>query len=102
MWADRGYDYPKVREAIVARGALDAVAIRRKAGEPECDEVLLHNHVVAKVRSRVEHVFRVLKRQFGYVKVRYRGLEKNTGQLFGLCALINLYLARGQGMPQGA
>jgi IS5 family transposase len=102
VWADRGYDYMKVREAITQAGALDAVAIRRKPGEPECAEVDLHNHLVAKVRSPVEHVFRVLKRQFGYVKVRYRGLAKNTSQLFGLCALINLYLARRQLKPQGA
>ena len=100
VWADRGYDYPKVRETIIRRGALDAVAIRRKPGEPESDAVDLHNHLVAKVRSRVEHVFRVLKRQFGYTKVRYRGLAKNTSQIQGLCALINLYLARHQLMPR--
>ena len=41
-----------------------------------------------------EHVFRVLKCQFGYRKVRYRGLAKNAAQLFSLLALANLYLAR--------
>lgn len=102
VWADRGYDYPKVRATITAQGALDAVAIRRRPGEPECDEVLLHNKVVAKIRARVEHVFRVLKCQFGYTRVRYRGLAKNTSQLQGLCALINLYLARHDLMSHGA
>lgn len=100
VWADRGYDYPKVRETIIGRGALDAVAIRRKSGEPECEAVELHNHVIAKVRARVEHVFRVLKRQFGYTKVRYRGLTRNASQLQGLCALINLYLARHRLAPE--
>ena len=46
------------------------------------------------MRARVEHVFRVVKRQFGYRKVRYRGITKNGAQVFSLLALANLYLAR--------
>ena len=48
----------------------------------------------ASVRAKVGHPFRVLKRQFGYTKVRYRGLRKNTAQLKTLFALVNLWLAR--------
>jgi len=48
------------------------------------------------VRAKVEHVFRVLKCQFGYRKVRYRGIEKNGAQVFTLLALANLYLSRRQ------
>jgi IS5 family transposase len=48
----------------------------------------------ASVRAKVEHPFRVVKRQFGHVKVRYRGLAKNTAQLKTLFALANLWLAR--------
>ena len=44
--------------------------------------------------SKVEHPFRVIKRQFGFVKVRYRGLKKNTAQLTTLFALSNLWMAR--------
>ena len=44
----------------------------------------------AQVRARGEHAFRVIKRQFGYVKVRYRGLAKNTAQLHTLFALANI------------
>ena len=44
----------------------------------------------AGVRAKVEHPFRVIKRQFGFAKVRYRGLKKNTAQLFILFALSNL------------
>ncbi|MBN4664349.1 transposase [Pandoraea nosoerga] len=51
-------------------------------------------HLIAKVRSKVEHPFRVVKRQFGYTKVRYRGLAKNAGQLNVLFALSNLWMAR--------
>ena len=42
----------------------------------------------------MEHPFRVLKQQFGYVKVRYRGLKKNTAQIVTLFALSNLWMAR--------
>jgi len=50
----------------------------------------------ASVRAKVEHPFRVIKRQFGFVKVRYRGLKKNTAQLVTLFALSNLWMVRGK------
>ena len=50
----------------------------------------------AGIRAKVEHPFRVIKRQFGFVKVRYRGLKKNTAQLFTLFALSNLWMVRGK------
>lgn len=50
--------------------------------------------VKAAIRAKVEHPFRVLKRQFGYTKVRYRGLVKNTSQITTLFALANLWMAR--------
>ena len=50
----------------------------------------------AGVRAKVEHPFRVIKRQFGFVKVRYRGLKKNTAQLVTLFALSNLWMVRGK------
>jgi len=48
----------------------------------------------ASVRAKVEHPFRVIKRQFGHTKVRYRGLAKNTAQLVTLFALSNIWMAR--------
>ena len=50
----------------------------------------------ASVRAKVEHPFRVIKRQFGHCKVRYRGLAKNTAQLMMLFALSNVWMARGR------
>jgi len=50
--------------------------------------------IKASIRARVEHPFRVIKRQFGHVKVRYRGLAKNTAQLHTQFALANLWLAK--------
>jgi len=51
-------------------------------------------HLKASVRAKVEHPFRVIKRQFGYIKVRYRGLAKNAAQVMTLFALANLWMAR--------
>ena len=48
----------------------------------------------ASIRAKVEHPFRVLKRQFGFTKVRYRGLAKNTAQITTLFTLGNLWMAR--------
>jgi IS5 family transposase len=59
-------------------------------------------HIKARIRAKVEHPFRVIKRQFGHVKVRYRGLAKNTAQLHMLFALANLWLARRRLMGAGA
>lgn len=52
------------------------------------------NRRMSSIRSRVEHVFRVVKRQFGYTRVRYRGLAKNSAQVFMLIGLANLYTKR--------
>ncbi|SIR51572.1 Transposase DDE domain-containing protein [Pseudacidovorax sp. RU35E] len=54
----------------------------------------------ASVRAKVEHPCRVIKRQFGHVKVRYRGLAKNTVQLKVLFALSNLWMVRQTLMAQ--
>lgn len=52
------------------------------------------NRTKSKVRAKVEHVFGVIKRVFGFAKVCYRGLEKNAHRLFVTCALANLYMVR--------
>lgn len=53
-------------------------------------------HHKASVRAKVEHPFRVIKRQFGLVKVRFKGLAKNTTHVITLFALSNLWMARHQ------
>ena len=54
----------------------------------------------AGVRAKVEHPFWVIKRQFGYIKTRYRGLKKNTAQPVTLFALSNLWMVRGKLLAQ--
>ena len=56
----------------------------------------------AGVRAKVEHPFRVIKRQFGFARVRYRGIKKNTAQLFTLFALSNLWMVRSKLIGVGA
>jgi transposase, IS5 family len=56
----------------------------------------------ARIRAKVEHPFRVIKRQFGYVKVKYRGLAKNTANLMTLFALSNIWMVRKRLLNMGA
>ena len=51
-------------------------------------------HRKASIRAKVEHPFRVIKRQFGLTKVRFKGLAKNTAHVVTLFALANLWMAR--------
>jgi IS5 family transposase len=68
---------------------------RRYRYKDSVDEVeRAKNRIKSTVRSKVEHVFAVMKLQFGFVKVRYRGLAKNANRLFATCALVNLFLVR--------
>lgn len=60
------------------------------------DALLKAEKAKASIRARVEHPFRVIKRQFGFVKVRFRGLAKNAAQVLTLFALSNLWMARKQ------
>ena len=60
------------------------------------------NTTKSKVRAKVEHVFRVLKRQFGFDRVQYRGLAKNHNRLCACFALVNLYHHRKRILVQRA
>jgi len=72
---------PGKRKALDLNDPRDAI----------CNEI---ERLKASVRAKAEHPFRVIKRQFGFTKVRYRGLAKNTAQLTTLFALSNLWMAR--------
>ena len=57
------------------------------------------NRLRSAVRARGEHAFRVVKQLWGFTKVRYRGLAKNTARLFAMFALANLYMVRRRLLP---
>ncbi len=76
--------------------------VRAMPEGPARERVRAAERQKAQLRSIVEHPFHVVKNLFGYRKVRYRGLNKNTAQLHSLFALANLYRARRWGLlPQG-
>jgi IS5 family transposase len=78
---------------------------KRKAlnKENEADSLIDQaEKIKAGIRAKVEHPFRVIKRQFGFIKVRYKGLKKNTAQLITLFALSNLWMVRTKLMGVGA
>ena len=67
-----------------------------------CRTSNLRPPILAGIRAKVEHPFRVIKRQFGLTKVRYRGLKKNAAQVQTLFALSNLWMARRKLMASAA
>ncbi len=94
VWGDGGYQgqTEAIREA--APHAQD-MTCRRTKFKDFVDEVQKKkNTTKSRVRAKVEHVFRILKRVFGFDKVRYRGIAKNHHRLCTNFALINLYLHR--------
>jgi IS5 family transposase len=60
------------------------------------DLVIALERTKAQIRARVEHPFHVVKNLFRHRKVRYKGLFKNTAQLFSLFVLANLVIARNR------
>ncbi|MCK5495128.1 MAG: IS5 family transposase [Hyphomicrobiaceae bacterium] len=96
VFADKGYVNEKKKRAARRAGVYWAVKEKPKAGRRLSSSQIKRNRRHGAVRAKVEHVFRVLKCQFGYRKVRYRGIEKNDAQVSALLALANLFLARRQ------
>src|ERR1700761_7343635 len=94
VYGDKGYANDSRKQAAAAAGVLWAVKEKASPGHPLTARQQARNRRFGKVSAKVEHVFRVLKCQFGYRKVRYRGLTKNAAHVFSLLALANLYLAR--------
>lgn len=68
--------------------------VRRRKDKPADEVRRAKNRTKSKVRAKVEHVFAVVKRLWGFTKVRYRGLVKNANRAFTALALANFYLAR--------
>ncbi|WP_374588955.1 IS5 family transposase, partial [Ideonella dechloratans] len=96
VYADAGYrgaDKRPDARAGVAWNIAMRPGKRRTLNPAKPIEALTEQleRVKAGIRARVEHPFRVVKRQFGHIKVRYRGLAKNTAQLHTLFALANLW-----------
>ena len=94
VWGDQAYkgQSPVIKEC--GPGAQDHTHRRYRYKNGIDEQERAKNRSKSSVRSKVEHVFQVMKLQFGFVKLRYRGLKKNAHRLFVTCALVNLFLSR--------
>jgi IS5 family transposase len=94
VWGDQAYRGQRAAIRHCAPRARDFVNRRyRHRGVVDAIE-RAKNRTKSKVRAKVEHPIGVIKRVFGFAKVRYRGLRKNLHRLLVTAALANLYTAR--------
>lgn len=107
VYADAGYTGVDKREEHESREVIWKIVAWRSTSSKLNKRSRIYKtkrkieYCKAQTRAKVEHHFRVIKRQFGYMKVRFRGLMKNTAQLTTLFALSNLWMARKQFMGMG-
>ncbi len=91
VWADSGYIGAEKRKELSISGRRWHIAMRpgkrKQLASPDIDAA---EKIKASVRAKVEHSFFYIKCMFGYRKMRYRGLEKNTNRLYVLAGLTNL------------
>lgn len=95
VWGDAGYTGIEKREEHGERKVAWGIAMRpgTRAQLPEGSRLEKAEKKKASMRAKVEHPFLRIKKQFGYAKVRYRGLVKNTNRLYVLAGLANLLRA---------
>ena len=102
VWGDGAYQGQGEAIRQAAPHAQDMTS-RRTRYKQMVDELQRRkNRTKARVRAKVEHPFRILKRVFGFVQVRFRGLKKNHDYLCAAFALVNLYMHRKRLAPLGA
>jgi IS5 family transposase len=94
VWGDSAYRGQREVIRKYARHARDFTQKHATPHHPLTKQQRRHNRTKSKVRAKVEHCFFVIKRLFGFRKVRYRGLAKNLHRLEVTCALANLFSAR--------
>jgi IS5 family transposase len=94
VFGDKGYVNNRLKHHARKAGVFWGVSLKATQKHPLGQANKQFNHKMSSIRARVEHIFRVLKCQFGYRKARYKGIAKNAAQVFSLIGLINLYLVR--------
>jgi transposase, IS5 family len=94
VFGDQAYWKEADRQAAQAQGIRYRINRRGSASRPLTQYQKFINRCRSRARARGEHAFHVVKRLWGFTKVRYRGLAKNTARLFTAFALANLYLLR--------
>jgi IS5 family transposase len=94
LYGDRAYWSEGDRQVCEAAGMRYRVNRRGTKQHPVSERWRRINRARSRVRARGEHAFHVVKNLWGFTKVRYRGLAKNTARVFTVFALTNLYLMR--------
>jgi IS5 family transposase len=94
VYGDKAYSDEKKKAGYEAKGIKWRVNIRGCRWRKLTEKEVATNHEQSQTRAKVEHIFLVVKHLWHYTKVRYKGLYKNTVQVFSLFALANLYLVR--------
>ena len=102
LYGDKAYWCEPDRKAYEEAGVRYRVTRRGKRGKPLTEHWRKINRARSRVRAFGEHGFHVMKRLWGFEKVRYRGLAKNATRTFAALALTNLYRVRHRLMPPGA
>ena len=102
VYGDQAYWKEADRCSFKERGVRYKVNRRPTVKTPLTDQWKKFNRSRSRVRARGEHAYRVVKQQWGFRKVRYRGLAKNRARAYTLFALANLYMVRRKLMPPGA
>lgn len=92
VWGDAGYVGSEKRKEHINRKVQWLIAMRpgARAKLAKSNPIAAVEKMKASVRAKVEHSFFYIKQVFGYSKVRYRGLKKNTNRLYALAGLANL------------
>jgi IS5 family transposase len=90
FYGDKGYDGWWLSAKLAERGIKDMVMRANYRRRPLNRSDIVRNWTIARVRSQVERSFAVLKQWYGYTRVRYRNLARNSLQLQLLCAAMNL------------
>ena len=94
VWGDAAYVGQGERIRQKAPKAKDFTQRRGRGYKYLSDYDRFINRARSRIRARVEHSIGVIKRVFGFTKVRYRGIAKNANRLFVTCALANLFIVR--------
>jgi len=100
IFGDQAYWKEADRQRFLDAGVRYRVNRRGTFHRPLTDHQKTINQSRSRTRARGEHAFRIVKRLWGFAKVRYRGLAKNTARAFASFALANLYLVRKSIAPQ--
>jgi len=96
IYGDQAYWKEDLRKRFTARGVRFRVNRRGHYRRPLTEHQKLVNQKRSRTRAFGEHAFRIVKRVWGFAKVRYRGLMKNTNRVFATFAFANLYMIRSQ------